>query len=48
MPTYTFHNKTTGVVEDVFLKMSEKEQYLKDNAFDIMFQMYKNKYIVES
>ena len=31
MPTYTFHNKTTGVVEDVFLKISEKEQYLKDN-----------------
>ena len=32
MPTYTFHNKTTGVVEDVFLKISEKEQYLKDNV----------------
>ena len=34
MPTYTFHNKTTGVVEDVFLKISEKEQYLKDNPDD--------------
>ena len=31
MPTYTFHNKVTGVVEDKILKMSEKEQYLKDN-----------------
>ena len=31
MPTYTFHNKTTGVVEDIMLKISEKEQYLKDN-----------------
>ena len=31
MPTYTFHNKVTGVVEDKILKISEKEQYLKDN-----------------
>jgi len=31
MPTYTFHNKATGVVEDKMMKISEKEQYLKDN-----------------
>ena len=31
MPTYTFHNKETGVVEDKMMKMSEKEYYLKDN-----------------
>ena len=31
MPTYTFHNKVTGVVEDKVLRISEKEQYLKDN-----------------
>ena len=26
MPTYTFHNKATGVVEDKMMKISEKEQ----------------------
>jgi len=31
MPTYTFHNRQTGVVEDKMMKISEKEQYLKDN-----------------
>ena len=31
MPTYTFKNKDTGETYDKMLKMSEKEQYLKDN-----------------
>jgi|TARA_B100000287_G_scaffold415282_1_gene448711 hypothetical protein len=31
MPTYTFHNKTTGVVEEKVMKISEMEKYLKDN-----------------
>ena len=31
MPTYTFHNRQTGVVEDKMMKIAEKEQYLKDN-----------------
>jgi hypothetical protein len=31
MPTYTFHNKQTGVVEDKMMKIAEKEQYLIDN-----------------
>jgi len=31
MPTYTFHNKQTGVVEDQMMKIAEKEQYLIDN-----------------
>jgi len=31
MPTYTFHNKSTGVVEDQMMKIAEKEQYLIDN-----------------
>ena len=31
MPTYTFENTVTGEVFDKVLKISEKEQYLKDN-----------------
>ena len=31
MPTYTFHNRQTGVVEDKMMKIAEKEQYLIDN-----------------
>ena len=31
MPTYTFHNIQTGVVEEKVMKIAEKEQYLKDN-----------------
>ena len=32
MPTYTFHNKTTGVVEDKFMSIADREQYLIDNS----------------
>lgn len=32
MPTYEFRNKQTGEVTEVFMKMSEREQYLLDNA----------------
>ena len=31
MPTYTFEDKETGEVFDKLMKISEKEQYLKDN-----------------
>lgn len=31
MPTYTFRDKTTGHTFDRWMKMSEREQYLKDN-----------------
>jgi len=31
MPTYTFEDKETGEVFDEIMKISEKEQYLKDN-----------------
>lgn len=31
MPTYEFRNKNTGEVTEVFMKMSEKDQYLIDN-----------------
>ena len=31
MPTYSFQNKVTGQTFDRFLKISEREQYLKDN-----------------
>ena len=31
MPTYTFEDKDTGEVFDKLMKISEKEQYLKDN-----------------
>ena len=31
MPTYTFHNKATGVVEDKVMKITEMEKYLIDN-----------------
>ena len=31
MPTYEFRNKETGEVIEVWMKMSAKEQYLKDN-----------------
>ena len=30
-PTYTFEDKETGEVFDKLMKISEKEQYLKDN-----------------
>ena len=31
MPTYSFRNTETEEVTDVFMKMSERSQYLKDN-----------------
>ena len=31
MPTYTFRNTKTDEVFDLFMKMSEKDQYLTDN-----------------
>ena len=31
MPTYEFRNKETGEVTEVFMKMSQKDQYLLDN-----------------
>ena len=31
MPTYSFRDKNTDEVFDVVLRMSEREQYLKDN-----------------
>ena len=31
MPTYTFHNISTGVVEEKMMKISEMENYLVDN-----------------
>ena len=38
MPTYTFRNKKTGEEFDHFVKMDDKEQYMKDK----MFEVYKN------
>jgi predicted nucleic acid-binding Zn ribbon protein len=32
MPTYDFRNKDTGEVFEMFMKIAEKEQYLKDNT----------------
>lgn len=31
MPTYEFRNKETGEVTEVWMKISAKDQYLKDN-----------------
>lgn len=31
MPTYSFLNKDTGEEYELFLSISEREQYLKDN-----------------
>ena len=31
MPTYEFRNKETGEVTEVFMKISQKDQYLLDN-----------------
>jgi hypothetical protein len=31
MPTYTFHNTETGEVFDKLMKMSEREDFLKEN-----------------
>lgn len=31
MPTYDFQNTETGEVEEKFMSISAKEQYLKDN-----------------
>ena len=31
MPTYEFKNRVTGEVTEVFMKISEKDQYLLDN-----------------
>ena len=31
MPTYDFENTETGEVEEKFMSISAKEQYLKDN-----------------
>ena len=31
MPTYDFRNKETGEITEKFMRISEKEQYLKDN-----------------
>lgn len=31
MPTYSFRSKETGEITEKILKMSEKDQYIKDN-----------------
>ena len=31
MPTYEFRNKETGEITEAFMKISERDQYLKDN-----------------
>ena len=31
MPTYTFKNIRTGEITEKFMKMSDKDQYMKDN-----------------
>ena len=31
MPTYDFKDKETGEIQEFFIKMSEKDQFLKDN-----------------
>jgi hypothetical protein len=31
MPTYTFYNEEMGVEFDLFMSMSEREEYLKNN-----------------
>ncbi len=31
MPTYTFHDATTNIDEDVFMKISEVDEYLAKN-----------------
>ena len=31
MPTYEFKDKETGETQEVFMKLSEKDQFLKDN-----------------
>ena len=31
MPTYEFKDKETGEIEELFMKLSEKDQFLKDN-----------------
>ena len=31
MPTYDFKDKETGEIQELFMKISEKEQFLKDN-----------------
>jgi len=31
MPTYEFRNKETGEVTEVFMKISQRDQYLLDN-----------------
>ena len=34
MPTYRFRNKTTGEEFDHFVKMDDKETYMKDNNLE--------------
>jgi len=34
MPTYRFRNKTTGEEFDHFVKMDEKEAYMKENNLE--------------
>ena len=36
MPTYTFKNKTTGVEWDKFMKISELDDYVKENDCSII------------
>ncbi len=31
MPTYSFRNKETGETFDIFMKMSELDQYMEDH-----------------
>ena len=31
MPTYEFKDKETGELQELFMKISEKEKFLKDN-----------------
>ena len=31
MPTYEFKDKETGETQELFMKLAEKEQFLKDN-----------------
>lgn len=31
MPLYDYRNKKTGVVQEYFVKISERDQFLKDN-----------------
>lgn len=38
MPTYSFRNTKTGKIKDVFMPMSEREDYLKKNPHLVQTQ----------